>query len=135
MDSNCRGSFESASRRTPDSRMFETPRKRGEPVKVLNTFILDFPRTSFSEKKERPSVRRNNSSTKASSRRSFKKGKSMGKDSVIEYKTVENFDFELKKLLRAVFRHCVACPEFKSELVSIEATKLLDLYAKNRTMK
>lgn len=115
--------------------MFETPRKRGEPVKVLNTFILDFPRTSFSEKKEKSGIKRNNSSTKASSRRSYKKGKVLNKDSVIDYKNVENFDFELKKLLRAVFRHCVACPEFKSELVEIEANKLLDLYAERRMIK
>jgi hypothetical protein len=122
--------------------MFETPTKsqggRKEPIKVLNTFILDIPRTSLSEKKTekkgQSSLRRNTSSRRTSSRKTSNSKKTSIKVSPVDFKSLPNFDFELKKLLRAVFRHCVACPEFKSELKSIEATALLDLYAKNRTM-
>ena len=45
---------------------------------------------------------------------------------------IPNFKFELEKLIRAVFRHCVVCPEFKSELNRIKADSLLQHYAQYR---
>lgn len=125
--------------------LYETPKKpsklsenKREPVKVLKTFILDSYPNSYSDKKVRqktptPSKRPSSKRSFNTPQKSLRKSKSSNlKPSQTPYTSLPNFSFELKKLLRAVFRHCVVCPEFKSELSSINATTLLDLYAQNR---
>ncbi|CAG9334597.1 unnamed protein product [Blepharisma stoltei] len=45
---------------------------------------------------------------------------------------IPNFKYEVEKLLRAVFRHSVNCPDMKEELRKIGGVKLLEEYIKCR---
>jgi len=126
--------------------LYETPKKqenatenKREPVKILKTFILDSYPNSCSDKKNNrqktptPSKRQSSKKSFTTPQKSIPKSKSSKlKPTQTPYTSIPNFDFELKKLLRALYRHCIACPNLKSELSSINATTLLDLYAHNR---
>ncbi len=72
-------------------------------------------------------LKRASSKTSASSNRSF-----TTKDNSDE-KT--NVKYEVERLLRALYRHSVICPEFKEELKAIGGIALLDEYLKYRELK
>ena len=122
------------------------------PIKVLPTYIFNL----STKKPERPVVQERKSTPKVttSSRPSSRNGfsdkktikkksnrsisvtgkavKAKAKQGRINLCEVPNLQIELEKLIRAVFRHCVVCPELKSELKRINADALLQHYAKYR---
>jgi len=58
---------------------------------------------------------------------------SKGKPQVgLNLNKIPNLKYEVEKLLRAVFRHSVSCPEFKEELKKVGGSRLLDEYVKTR---
>jgi hypothetical protein len=77
--------------------------------------------------KNKGTLRRASSKTSASSNRSFLK-----KD---ENDERTNVNYEVERLLRALYRHSVICPEFKEELKAIGGIGLLDEYLKYRELK
>jgi len=46
-----------------------------------------------------------------------------------------NVKYEVEKLLRALYRHSVVCPEFKQELKDLGGVSLLDEYLKYKELK
>lgn len=50
----------------------------------------------------------------------------------LDFTKIPNFKYEVEKLLRAVFRHSVNCPDMKEELRRIGSSKLLDEYVRCR---
>jgi hypothetical protein len=46
-----------------------------------------------------------------------------------------NVKYEVEKLLRALYRHSVICPEFKQELKELGGVALLDEYLKYKEVK
>lgn len=128
-------------KKIPGFSPYETPKKqaksknpKAEPPKILKTFILDsFPSSIPANKRKSTPTPAKSNKVKSTPQKQLKRSSSLSvKQKQVDYKSIPKFDYELKKLLRAVFRHCVKCPQFKSELVSIDATKLLDVYAENR---
>lgn len=130
---------------------YETPVKntnahpeRKTPVKILPTFLLDIGNHENTENKKtkkstprkasekRPlSSKRSENNIKKTNCRSVSQTPAQNKN--INYCNVPNFNSELEKLIRAVFRHSVVCQEFKSDLLKIEANGLLNYYADMRT--
>lgn len=77
--------------------------------------------------KNKATLKRTSSKTSASTNRSLSARKSEGPGVNIKY--------EVEKLLRALYRHSVICPEFKQELKEIGGIALLDEYLKYRELK
>ena len=72
-------------------------------------------------------LKRTSSKTSASSNRSFLKKEDPDEKANIKY--------EVERLLRALYRHSVICPEFKNELKEVGGISLLDEYLKYRELK
>ena len=130
---------------------FESPQKKtppsSKPVKILPTYIFDAqrPKAIIPKLETKKSTPTKNSSGNSSNRIKSAGKKTPLKKSIrrstsflIKPKTTPslseypNFQYELEKLIRAVYRHCVVCPELKSELLRTNANVLLDYYAQTR---
>lgn len=77
--------------------------------------------------KNKATLKRTSSKTSASTNRSLSAKKSEGSSVNIKY--------EVEKLLRALYRHSVICPDFKQELKEVGGIALLDEYLKYRELK
>jgi hypothetical protein len=145
-------SKDSKLRSTKDSG-YESPVKsqylysvRKLPLKVLPTYIFNLatPKKIFLKSQSKKSTPKqsnsgtNSSRNKSTEKKITKKVIKRSNSSVTKLKLgtgitkVANFDYELEKLLRIIFRHCVICPGLKSELSSMGADTLLRRYAEHR---
>lgn len=132
------------------SKYYDSPLKsncptsaRKPPIKILPTYIfnLSTPKKIApigSSKKSTPKspisiTSQSKTSDKKSKRKLTRSTSAASKPKKrINLCGVPNLQIELEKLIRAVYRHCVVCPELKSELKRIKADGLLQHYAKYR---
>lgn len=116
---------------------------RRHPLKVLPTYFFTDATPKNKQTKENQSLAHNKSYnngiakkkslSKKDKKKSMKRSNSfVNKKKPVNYLHVENFEAELEKLMRAVFRHCIGCPKFKTELTRVNADTLLNHYASSR---
>ena len=143
----------SSSQHFSENSAYESPQKRAAPsnhrslpMKILPTFIFDqaTPQHKTPGKLSKHSTPRkkgsinqkvlNKSADKKSEKKSLKRsGSAAIKPKLrVNYSEIPNFEYQLEKMMRVVFRHCVGCPEFKEELKKFEADVILKHYADNR---
>ena len=92
--------------------------------------VLSKKKISLNSSKQTIKAKDSSRTSSSSKNKKSARNSSVGSSKAMDFTKINNWKYEVNKLIRSVYRHSVLCPNFREEAARIGGLRVLDYYKK-----